>query len=97
MAKHREIPEGVPSEFVYLLSKAELYVKIGPDRYRKAEAGKMPPQDWSPEELMEERRGDWRQPVSPIRGIAGFCRERAAMVLVGTRCSALVRCVFWLL
>ena len=57
MAKYREIPEGVPPEFVYLLTKAELYVKIGPDRYRKADAGKMPPQDWSPEELAAVQTG----------------------------------------
>ena len=42
MAKHREIPEGVPSEFVYLLSKAELYVKIGPDRYARPRRVKCP-------------------------------------------------------
>ncbi len=71
MAKHREIPEEVPSEFVYLLTKAELYVKIGPDRYRKTDAGKMPPQDWSPEELRAVQTG-----MEQICQFRGWARDR---------------------
>lgn len=46
-----EIPSEVPVTFVYLLSKAKVYLEKGPDRYRADDFFAMPPKDW-PEELL---------------------------------------------
>ena len=41
----------MPSEFAYLLAKAQRYLKIGPDRYRRADAFNLPSQNLSPKTL----------------------------------------------
>ncbi|MBM4028245.1 MAG: hypothetical protein FJ280_23055 [Planctomycetes bacterium] len=43
--------------FGYLVCKAERYLAIGPDKYRKADYFKMPPVDSSPETMAAIHRG----------------------------------------
>ena len=52
-----DIPRDAPAKFVYMLSKAELYLRIGPDAYRKGDAFGLPDESLSPEELAILRHG----------------------------------------
>ena len=63
-------PKGlkVPEGFGYVHYKAYLYLKVGPDGYRKRDALQMPPEDWSCATLQAIEHG-CRQP-STWRGIS---------------------------
>lgn len=47
------IPENAPPLWPYILAKAYLYLKIGPDIYRKNDAFDMPLVEWDTEDLRE--------------------------------------------
>ena len=51
------LPADIPPKFVYFLNKAELYLKIGPERHRQADALGMPDESFSPGEMYAIRRG----------------------------------------
>jgi hypothetical protein len=52
-----DIPPDAPAKFVYMLSKADLYLKIGPNAYRKGDAFGLPDESLSPEDLAILRHG----------------------------------------
>ena len=41
----------IENQFIYLFSKAELFLRLGPEKYRKADFFKLPPLDSTLEEL----------------------------------------------
>ena len=43
--------ELIENQFIYLFSKAELFLRLGPEKYRKADFFKLPPLDSTLEEL----------------------------------------------
>lgn len=47
------MPDGAPSEWAYILCKALLYLKLGPDVYRKRDYFRMPSVEWDQETLNE--------------------------------------------
>ena len=57
MRKLPDIPDDAPRMFVYMLSKADLYLRIGPERYRKGDSLGLPEKDTSPEMLAAIQRG----------------------------------------
>ena len=57
MIDFNALPSDLPNKFIYMLSKADLYLRIGPERYRKGDALGMPEEDCSPEELAAIQRG----------------------------------------
>jgi len=81
MTENRKDPKSPPPEFAYILSKAQLYCRIGRDKYRKGDPFKRPDIDASTEILDAIDRGmeqicknrGWsrEQPLEGI-GIEGF-------------------------
>ncbi|MCY3019307.1 MAG: hypothetical protein NTW87_09820 [Planctomycetota bacterium] len=65
MADMKDIPDGTPPAFAYLLAKAENYLEVGSDAYRAGDAFKMPSAEW-PQPLLE----------AVGRGMEQICRFR---------------------
>jgi hypothetical protein len=71
----------LPVAFLYLRTKADIYLRRGPDRYREIDAFDMPPKDTSPEmlvvlkhameQLSQNIGGTPDEPLSGL-GIEGF-------------------------
>lgn len=55
--KMEDIPMDMPPEFAYLLSKAQRYLKVGPETYRAADYFNMPNEDWQAPLLAAVKRG----------------------------------------
>lgn len=78
---HLAADSNAPAGWSYIVSKAHLYLQIGPDRYRKADALGMPSADWDDDDLaaiescfrqITEGRGYSKDnPVEGV-GIGGF-------------------------
>ena len=59
-------PSDLPKQFIYLLSKADLYLRIGPECYRNGDALGMPDEECSPEELAAIQLG--MEQICQLRG-----------------------------
>lgn len=68
MIKLDKIPAGAPDKFVYMLSKADLYLEIGPDAYRSGDAFGMPEEDCTKTMLATIRRG--MKQICQFRGLS---------------------------
>ena len=64
-------PEGTPFKWAYMVAKAEIYLKTGPEIYRRQDAFGMPDPEWD-EEILEAIDTCFRQMVQCI----GFSKER---------------------
>ncbi len=73
------VPDGAPSKWVYMASKAQLYLEIGPEIYRRDDAFDMPDPEWD-EEILDAIEICFRQLVEGT----GLSREQP-MVNVGIR------------
>ncbi len=77
------VPKGAPPHWVYILSKASKYLKLGPDTYRKGDALEMPPEEWDVDTLQKvescfqqflDGKGHHKDyPVENV-GVGGFYR-----------------------
>ena len=81
MIDYDALPSDLPDMYLYLLSKADRYLGVGPERYRSGDTMNCPVAYLTPEELDVIRRGmeqivEFRgyTPGNPFRdlGIAGF-------------------------
>jgi hypothetical protein len=70
MANIKDFPIGTPPGFVYLWSKANRYLEIGPKAYRESDFFKMPSADWPSSMLDTVRHG-----MEQICSFHGFSKD----------------------